>query len=106
MLLNNQQYRGEIGVLYNKIRVIKYYYHFLDFQKSSSTRIFEFESLLIVLNLLASFYLESLAYYGVFILQGTRRVNFYTLTSSYKFQVLVFSEIYFYSHLIELSGDV
>ena len=79
---------------------------FLDFQKSSSTRIFDFENLTMVLNLLASFHFESLAYYVVFILQCTRRVNFYTLASSYIFQVLVFSNIYFFSHLIETSLDL
>ena len=35
-----------------------------------------------------------------------RRVNFNSLTFSYIFQVLFFqSHFYFYSHLIELSGD-
>ena len=106
MLVNNQQYRGEITVFYNKIRVIKCYYNFFDFQISSSTRKFHFESLLIVLDLLASFHFESLAYYVVFILQCNRRVIFYTLTSSYIFQVLVFSHIYFYSCFAELDGDV
>ena len=105
MPINNQQYRGEIGVFNNKIRVIKWYYNFLDFQKSSSTKVFDFESLLMALDALASFHFESLVYYVMFILQCTRRVNFYTLTSSYIFQVLVFSHIYFYSRLIELSGD-
>ena len=105
MPINNQQYRGEIGVFNNKIRVIKWYYNFLDFQKSSSTKVFDFESLLMALDSLASFHFESLVYYVTFILQCTRRVNFCTLTSSYIFQVLVFSHIYFYSRLTELSGD-
>ena len=104
---NTQQYRGEIGVFYNKIRVIKCYYNVLDFQKSYSARIFDFGSLLRVLDLLVSFHFESLVSYVVLILRCTRRVNFYILTSSYIFQELVFqSHIYFYSRLIELSGDV
>ena len=56
---------------------------FFDFQKSSSTRTFDFESLFIVIDLLASFHLESLAYYGVFVLQGIRKV--FTFTSSYSY---------------------
>ena len=58
MPINNQQYRGEIGVFNNKIRVIKWYYNFLDFQKSSSTKVFDFESLLMALDALASFHFE------------------------------------------------
>ena len=80
---------------------------FSDFQKSSFTTIFNFGSLIMVLDLLASFHFESKPImYTVFILQCTRKVNSYTLTFSYIFQVLVFSHIYFYSHLIELSKDL
>ena len=72
-----------------------------------SDRTFDFESLLMVLDLLASFHFESLACYVVIILQCSRRVNFNSLTFSYIFQVLIFqSHFYFYSRLIELSGDV
>ena len=95
MPVNNQQYRGEIGAFYNKIRVIKCYYNFSDFQKCSASRIFGFGSLVMVLQLLTSFRLELVVYHVVFILQRTRRVNFYTLTPSYIVQVLVFSQIYF-----------
>ena len=70
-------------------------------------RNFDFESLFMVLDLLASFHFESLAYYAVIILQCIRRVNFNSLTFSYIFQVLIFeSYLYFYSRLIELSEDV
>ena len=48
-----------------------------------------------VLQLLTSFRLELVVYHVVFILQRTRRVNFYALTPSYIVQVLVFSHIYF-----------
>ena len=49
----------------------------------------------------------SLANYIVIVLQCIRGVIFYTLTFSYIFQVLGFqSYICFYSHPIELSGDV
>ena len=72
-----------------------------------SDRTFDFESLLMVLDLLASFHFESLACYVVIILQCSRRVNFNSLTFSYIFQVLIFqSHFYFYSRLIEWSGDV
>ena len=53
------------------------------------------------LDLLASFQFDSLAYYVVIILQCMRRVSFNSFTFSYIFQVL-----FFYSRLIELSGDV
>ena len=72
-----------------------------------SDRTSDFESLLMVLDLLASFHFESLTYYLVIILQFIRRVNFNSLTFSYIFQVLNFqSHLYFYSRLTELSGDV
>ena len=107
MPINNQQYRGEIGVFHNKLRVIKCYYNFLDFQMCYFDRTFDFESLLMVLNLLASFHFKSLPYYVVIILQCIRRVNFNSLTFSYIFQVLFFpSDFYFYSRLVELNGDV
>ena len=107
MPVNNQQYRGEIGVFHNKLCVIKCCYIFLDFYKCYSDRAFDFESLFMVLDLLASFHFESLFYYVIIILQSIRRVNFNSLTFSYIFQVLTFhSQFYFYSRLIELSGDV
>ena len=72
-----------------------------------SDRTFDYEGLLMVLDLLASFQFESLAYYVVIILQCIRGVNFNSVTFSYIFQVLIFeSRFYFYSRLIELSGDV
>ena len=82
MPANNQQYPGEISVFYNEILVITCYYNILDFRKSPSTSIFDFESLYMVSDLLASFHFESLASYVVFLLQCTKRVNCYTLTSS------------------------
>lgn len=85
MLVNNQQSHGEKGVFYNKLCGIKYYYNFLDFQKSYPAKIFDFGSPLMVLNLLASFYFESAAYYIVIILQHIRGVNVYSLTFSYIF---------------------
>ena len=58
----------------------------------------DFESLLMVLDLLDSFQFELLAYYKVMILQCLRRINFNSLTFSYIFQVLFFqSYFYFYS---------
>ena len=105
MPVNNQQYRGEIEVFYNKISVIKCYYNFLDFHNSYSARIFDFGSLLLILDLLASFHFESPDYYVVIILQCTRRVNFYTLTSSHIFQVLFFHTFISNSRLTKLSGD-
>ena len=58
-------------------------------------------------DLLVSFHFESLAYYVVIILQCTRRANPNSLTFSYIFQVLIFqSDFYFYSRLIDLSGDI
>ena len=39
-------FSGEIGVVYNKLRVISCYYNFLGFQKSHSTRSFDFRGLL------------------------------------------------------------
>ena len=72
-----------------------------------SDRTFDYEGLLMVLDLLASFQFESLAYYVVIILQCIRGVNFNSVTFSYIFQVLIFeSRFYFYSRLIELNGDV
>ena len=56
-------------MFHNKLRVIKCYYNFLDLQMCYSDRTFDFESLLMVLDLLASFQFESLAYYVVIILQ-------------------------------------
>ena len=53
----------------NKLRVIKCYYNFLDLQMCYSDRTFDFESLLMVLDLLASFQFEPRAYYVVIILQ-------------------------------------
>ena len=105
MPVNNQQYRGEIEVFYNKISVIKCYYNFLDFHNSYSARIFDFGSLLLILDLLASFHFESPDYYVVIILQCTRRVNFYPLTSSHIFQVLFFHTFISNSRLTKLSGD-
>ena len=107
MLVNNQQYRAEIVVFYNKLCVIKCYYNFSDFQKSCFARIFDFRSLLMVLVLLVLFHSETLAYHVVIILQCTRRVNFFwsyifIYLSSVNFQ----SHICFYSYFIELSGDV
>lgn len=90
MLVNNQQSHGEIGVFYNKLCGIKYYYNFLDFQKSYPATIFDFGSPLMVLNLLASFYFESAAYYIVIILQLIRGVNVYSLTFSYIFHAFYF----------------
>ena len=91
MSVSNQQYLGKIGRFYNKLRVIKCYYNFLDFQKSYSAKIFDLGRLLTV----------------CIIFQCTRIVNVYTLTSSYIFQVLVFpSYNYFYSRLLELNGYV
>ena len=46
----------------NKLPVIKYYYDFLDVQMCYSDRTFDFESLLMVLDLLASLHFELLAY--------------------------------------------
>ena len=109
MPVNNQQYRGEIGVFHNKLRVFKCYYNFLDLHMCYSDRTFLTlkSCLLIVLDLLASFHFESLAYYVVIILYCIRRVNFNSLTFSYVFHLLIFqSHFYFYSCLIELSGDV
>ena len=107
MLVNNQQYCGEIAVFHNKLPVIKYDYNFLDIQICYSDRIFDFESLPIVLDLLAPFQFESLAYYVVIILQWIRRVNFNSLTFSYIFRVFICqSHFHFYSSLIELRGDV
>ena len=107
MPVNNQQYCGEIGVFHNKLHVIKCYYIFLDFQMCYSDRNFDFESLLMVLDLLTSFHFESLAYYVVIILQCIGSVNFNSLTFSYTFQVSIFqSHFYFYNRLIEPSGDV
>ena len=68
MPVNNQQYSGEIGVFQNKLPVIKYYYKFLDLQMCYFARTFDSESLLMVLDLLASFHFESLAYYVIIIL--------------------------------------
>ena len=65
MPVNNQQCREEIGVFYNTLYVIKCYYNFLVFQKSYSARIFDFGSLLMVLDLRASFHFELLAYVAV-----------------------------------------
>ena len=77
------------------------------YQMCYSDRTFEFESLLMVLDLLVSFHFESLAYYVVIILQCIRRVNFNSLTFSYISQVLIFqSHFYFYSRFLELGGDV
>ena len=102
-----QQYRGEIGVFHNKLRVIKCYYNFLDLQMCYSDRNFHFESLFMVLDLSPLFYFESLAYYVVIILQCIGRVNFNSLTFSHIFQMLFFqSHFYFYSRPIEVSGDV
>ena len=103
----NQQYRGEIGVFHNKLCVLKCYYKFLDFQMCHSDRTFDFESLFAVLDLLASFHFESIAYYVVTVLQCIRRANFNSLTFSYIFQVLIFqSQFSFHSRLTELNGDV
>ena len=94
-------------MFHNKLLIIKCYYNFLDFQMFYSDRTFDFENLLMVLDSLASFHFESLAYYVVIILQCIRRVNFNSLTFSYIFQALFFqSHIYFYSRLIELSINV
>ena len=72
-----------------------------------SDRTFDFESLLIVSDLLALFIFKSLAYYVVIILQCTGRINFNSLTFSYIFHVLIIqSNFYFYNCLIELSRDV
>ena len=68
MPVNNQQYRREIELFHNKLRVIKCYYNFLDFHKCYSDRTFDSESLFMVLDLLASFHFESLAYYVVIVL--------------------------------------
>ena len=82
------------------------YYNFLDAQMCYSDRTFDFERLLMALDLLASFHFESLAYYVVIILQCIRRVNVNSLTFSYIFQVLFFqSHFYFYTRFIGLSGD-
>ena len=71
-----------------------------------SDRNFDFESLLMVSDLLASSHFESLAY-CVVIPQCIKRVNFNSLTSSFIFQVLIFlSDFYFYSRLTELSEGV
>ena len=66
--VNNQQYLGEIGMFHSKPLVIKCYCNFLDLQMCYSDRSFDFESLLIVLDLLASFHFEPLAYYVFIIL--------------------------------------
>ena len=107
MPINNQQYRRDIGVFHNKLRVIKCYYNFLDFQMYYSVRTIDFESLLMILDLLALFHFESLAYYVVIYLQCMRRVNFNSLTFSLIFQVLIFqSHSYSYRCLTELNRDV
>ena len=68
MPVNNQQYRREKGVFHNKLHIFKCYYNFLDFQMYYSDRTFDFENLFMVLDLLASFHFESLAYYVAIIL--------------------------------------
>lgn len=107
MPVNNQKYRGDVGTLHTKLRVLKYYCNFLGKQMCYSDRNFDFESLFMVLDLLSSFHFESLPYYVIIILQCIRRVNFNSLTFSYLFQVFIFqSKFCFYFRLIELSGDV
>ena len=59
MPVNNQQYCGEVGMFQNKLPVIKYYYNFLDLQMCYADRTLGFESLLMVLELLALLHLES-----------------------------------------------
>ena len=90
MPVNNQQYRGEIGVLQNKLPVIIYYHNFLGLQPCYSDRTCNFESLVMVLDLLTLLHFESLAYYMVIIPQCIRRVHFNSLTVSKIFQVLIF----------------
>ena len=87
--VDNQRYYGEIGIFYNKLRVIKCYYNLLDIQRSYSASMCDFRSLLMVLNLLASFHFKSLVYYIVIILPCIRRDHFYALTFSYIFQVIL-----------------
>lgn len=98
-------------MFHNKLCVIKYYYNFLDLHMCYSDKTFDFEILLIVLNLLASFHFKSLACYMVINLQCIRQANFNSFTFSYIyiyiFQVLIFQLLfYFYSRLIEMSRDV
>ena len=57
--VNNQQSCGEVGMFQNKLPVIKYYYNFLDLQMCYADRTLGFESLLMVLELLALLHLES-----------------------------------------------
>ena len=100
MPVNNQQYRGEIGVLSNKLRAIKCYHKFLDYYKSFPARTLDLGSLLMVLNLLASFHFESLAYCVVNILQCIRKVNFCAVSFSYIFSSVSFQLHICFSNLI------
>ena len=85
---------------------LKCYYNYPYLKVCYSDRTFDFESLFMGLDLSASFNFESQVCYVNIILQCIRRATFNSLTFSYIFQVLIFqSHFYFYSSLIELSGN-
>ena len=96
MPVNNQQYCGEIGVFHNKLHVIKCYYIFLDFQMCYSDRNFDFESLLMVLDLLTSFHFESLAYYVVIILSASEVSILIVLPFHIRFKCQFFNHIFIF----------